>query len=223
MKPRHYWTPEEEALLRRDYADTLTERLAERLGIPMELVYRKAYRLGLKKSAAFHAGPESGRLKPGSTIGAGNRFQKRAKPWNAGMKGLHIGGEETQFKPGHRPQTWVPVGTEVIDSDGYLKRKVRDDAPKGQARHNWKYVHVILWEEHNGPVPKGHAVAFRNGNRADLRIENLELLSRRELMRRNTIHRYPPALKDAIRANGRLRKTIRRQEKHQEASHEEQD
>lgn len=213
MRPRHYWTLEEEAVLRNEYADTLTAALADKLGIPAELVYRKAYRLGLKKSEAFHAGPESGRLKPGSTIGAGSRFQKRATPWNAGMKGLHIGGEETQFKPGHRPQNEVPVGTEVIDSDGYRKRKVRDDAPKGRAYRNWKFAHVILWEEHNGPVPTGHAVTFKNGNRADLRIENLELLSRRELMRRNTIQRYPPALKDAIRTNAQLRRQIRKRER----------
>lgn len=219
--PRHYWTPEEEALLRREYADTPTAALADRIGIPAELVYRKAYRLGLKKSDEFHSGPNSGRLKPGTSTGASGRFQKGIRPWNTGMKGLDVGGRSvgTRFKPGSRPQTWVPVGTEVVDTDGYRKRKVRDDAPQARSYRNWKFVHVILWEEHNGPVPKGHAVVFKDGNRANVCIENLELLSRRELMRRNTIHNYPAPIKDAIRTNASLRRAIRKKEK----QHEEQD
>lgn len=213
-KPRHRWTLEEEAVLRDEYADTLTRDLADRLGIEEELVYRKAYRLGLKKSEAFHAGPDSGRLKPGTSKGASGRFQKGFKPWNTGKKGIDVGGRsaETRFRQGHKPKTWVPVGTEIVDSDGYRKRKVRDDAPKGRAYQNWKFVHVLLWEESNGPVPKGHAVVFTNGKRDDVRIDNLELVSRGELMRRNTIHNYPAPLKDAIRASASLRRNIKKLE-----------
>jgi hypothetical protein len=57
---------------------------------------------------------------------------------------------------------------------------------------------------------------FKNGNKQDVRIENLEMISRQELMRRNTIHRYPPALKEVIRLAGKLKRTI-------EDAHEKQD
>lgn len=110
-------------------------------------------------------------------------FEKGSKPWN---KGTHYvaGGRsaETRFRKGQKPQTWVPVGTEVVDRDGYLKRKVRDDAPPGKSRFNWRFVHVLVWEEHHGPIPDGHAVIFRDGDKANLRIENLALVSRAELL-----------------------------------------
>lgn len=48
-------------------------------------------------------------------------------------------------------------------------------------------------------------------------IDNLELITRAERMRRNSIHRYPPELKSAIRVISKLKRTI------QEVEHEKQD
>lgn len=110
-------------------------------------------------------------------------FAPGVKPWN---KGTHFtaGGRsaETRFRKGIRPRTWVPIGTEVTDRDGYVKRKTRDRLEPGQSRFNWQYVHVLLWEQHHGPRPKHHAVVFRNGDQSDIRIENLALVSRAELL-----------------------------------------
>lgn len=78
-------------------------------------------------------------------------------------------------------------------------------------------MHVLLWEEHHGPVPINMCVCFKDGNKAHIALNNLELLTRAERMRRNTIHRYPEELKSAIRAIGKLKRTIR------EVEHEEQD
>lgn len=126
------------------------------------------------------------------------------------MKGYSPGGRsvETRFKPGSRPQTWVPVGTEVVDSYGYRKRKVRDDAPTGMTRNNWQFVHILLWEQHNGPVPDGHNVVFRDKDRSNVVIENLECISRADNARRNTIHRYPRELKNAIRLAAKLKRLV---------------
>ncbi len=113
--------------------------------------------------------------------GRSGRFSEGHTPWN---KGVHfkVGGSnpKTRFKPGRKPHTWRPVGTEKIDGDGYLLRKVRDDAPLGMAKKNWKPVHVIIWEEHNGAVPEGHIVRFRDGDRTNLDIGNLVLITRKE-------------------------------------------
>jgi hypothetical protein len=114
----------------------------------------------------------------------------------------------TQFTKGARPHTWVPVGTEVVDPDGYRKRKVADDR-NVDSRFNWRYVHVLVWERAHGKVPRGHAIAFRNGNKADLRLDNLELVSRREVMLRNSVHHLPKALADVIQLRGALVRRIR--------------
>ncbi|MCP5428569.1 MAG: HNH endonuclease [Chromatiaceae bacterium] len=53
---------------------------------------------------------------------------------------------------------------------------------------------------------------FRNGDKRDIRLANLELISRSENMRRNQIHRYPPELKQVMQLAGKLRRAI--DEKH---------
>jgi hypothetical protein len=127
------------------------------------------------------------------------------------MKGISLGGEAGWFKPGHRAgraeELYQPIGTERISKDGYLERKVNDALPL-QAR--WRAVHLLEWEAVHGRVPKGHALAFRNGNRRDIRLDNLQLISRRELMARNTVHNLPKPLADTVRLLGALNRKIRR-------------
>ena len=38
------------------------------------------------------------------------------------------------------------------------------------------YEHRLVWEREFGPIPDGHHVHHKNGNKRDNRIENLELL-----------------------------------------------
>jgi hypothetical protein len=155
---RRHWSAADVARLRRDYANTPTEQLARDLDRPTKNVYSKARALRLRKSAEYLASPAACRLRKGDGVGEKSRFRKGQTPWNKGMKGLDIGGKHTRFVKGQMPHTWVPIGTEAVSKDGYIKRKVRDDAPAGQSRHNWKFVHVIVWEEHHGPVPRGYAI-----------------------------------------------------------------
>lgn len=204
---RRRWAPWETIVLRDLYADTPTVELAARLGRTVHQVYRRAFLLGLRKSAAYLAGPHSCRLRRGDNPGVAFCFPKGHRPFNKEMKGWQAGGRaaETMFKPGDRPHTWLPIGTERVSKDGYLQRKVSDT---GHPPRDWRGVHVLAWEEANGPVPAGGVVVFRSADRRDFRPENLELVDRVELMRRNTIHRYPAELKQAIRLVGKLRKAI---------------
>jgi hypothetical protein len=43
-----------------------------------------------------------------------------------------------------------------------------------------RYLHHVVWEEHNGPVPPGHKVCFRDGNHLNCALENLMLLTNDE-------------------------------------------
>lgn len=109
-------------------------------------------------------------------------WQKGHTPWNKGKKGVSYEGmKPTQFKNGHKPHNWVPIGSERITKDGYVQVKIQE----GKFQKNWKGKHILIWEEHNGPVPPGHAVIFGDGNPRNFDIGNLLLVSRKQLVRMN--------------------------------------
>lgn len=207
---RRLWTADEEALLRQRYANEDTAQIAADLGRTVDRVYAKAGALGLSKSEAYmeECLQRCGRER--AERGKASRFKRGQTPWNKGMKGLQAGGraKETQFGKGHMPHNWVPVGTEQV-RDGYLYRKVTDT----RSRRDWKLVHVMLWEQHNGPIPQGMILCFKDGNKRHIELSNLELITRAERMRRNTIHNYPPELRSAIRTVAKLKRTIKEAER----------
>ena len=110
------------------------------------------------------------------------RFQKGHTPFNKGKKGISFPGmEATQFKKGHVPHNWVPIGSERVTKDGIVQVKVQE----GKFQHNWKSKHELIWEEHNGPLPAGHVIIFGDGNRRNFDINNLICVSRAQLVRLN--------------------------------------
>lgn len=210
---RRLWSAADDARLRRWYPDEPTAATAQKLRRTVPATYNRARQLGIKKSAAYFAGPCASRLRRGNAVGAACRFAPGHVPANKGLRRPGWGPgrmKETQFQPGVRRgvavRLYKPIGTERVN-DGYLQRKVNDDLPL-QAR--WRAVHVLLWESVHGPVPPGHAIVFRNGNRADVRLDNLACLSRRELMARNTVHNLPEPLRKAVQLLGALNRQIRR-------------
>lgn len=212
-----FWTDAEVAELRRRYPNERTQDIADDLGRKLQALYTKAQSLGLSKSPEFLASAASGRMVAGTDgarrIGAATRFHSDQTPWNKGRP-YRPGGRspETQFQPGQKPHNAVPIGTYRIQSDGYLQVKVRDT---GYHVTDWEFVHRRVWEAANGPIPHGHVVVFRGPRTTvleEITLDRLELISRIDLMRRNTIHRYPPELKSAMRTLGRLKGAIRKKE-----------
>lgn len=175
-------------------------------------MYGKANSLGLKKSPEFLASANSGRLRKGDRRGAGTRFQKGTEPHNKGVKGWQAGGnaETTRFSKGQKSHNWKPIGSERLTKDGYLQRKVTDT---GYPPRDWRMVHVVLWEESNGPLPEGHILVFRNGNVTDIRLDNLECISRAENMRRNNIHNLPKELVEVCQLKGAITRQINKRAK----------
>lgn len=201
------WTARELELLRAAYPDTPTAALAKSLGRTVKAVYAQAKAHGLSKSAAYLEGPHAFRLRRGD-VGIGHRFKKGLIPWNKGMKGLDIGGKETRFKKGQisgrAAEHCRPIGDERV-VDGYRQRKISNTGSKAQ---RWAMAHVLIWQEANGLLPDGHIVIFRDGNRENLALDNLECISRAENMRRNSYHNYPPEIVQAVQLRSLISKQI---------------
>ena len=125
---------------------------------------RRFRKLGINQVGAFC---HNNKIRTGL-----GRYPKGNVPHNKGKKmPIEWQAKETQFKPGHMPHNYRPVGSERISKDGYIEIKVKD--PK-----TWQPKHRVIWEQHNGTIPKGYIVVFRDGNRRNLDIGNLALASR---------------------------------------------
>lgn len=149
------WSAKAVAALKRRYPHERTDTIAADLGVTVSACYQMARNLGLHKTDEYLASPAACRLRRGDNVGAEYRFKKGQVPANKGLKGVtYEGCMATQFKKGHRGgkalDVYQPIGTERISKDGYVQRKINDDMP---LQKRWRGVHIIVWEEANGPLP----------------------------------------------------------------------
>lgn len=156
----HRFTPEQAKFIEDHVQGRGNEELTDIFNTHFKLDLNVKQIKAFKKNHKLNSGLD-GRFPPGHT------------PFNKDKKGLG-GWEPTQFKRGNKPHNYKPVGTERVNGDDYVDVKVADP-------NKWKGKHILIWEEHNGPVPKGHAVIFGDGNRRNFDPNNMLLVSRAQL------------------------------------------
>lgn len=158
---RHRFTPEQAAYLKEHITGSTRKNLTGQFNKHFDL------QLSLSQITAY--------LKNnGLKSGVDARFHSNQIPHNKGKKGTG-GWAPTQFKTGHKPHNHKPVGTERINTVGYVDVKIAEP-------NKWRAKHLWVWEEANGPVPKGHVVIFGDGNRHNFEPGNLILVSRKQLV-----------------------------------------
>jgi hypothetical protein len=194
-------TQEEEDFIVANYKSMPIKRIAKEIGRSSLLVNNRLRQLGLKV-------PKETRIK---NIEA-SRFKKGQTSYNKGKKQTDYMTPEqiartkkTRFQNGHTPHN-------AYDKDGVISWRV--DARGIEYAHirismgNWQAYHVYLWEQANGAVPKGHVIIFKDGNTKNCRLENLEKISMKENMLRNSIYNYPQELQTAIKLTNKIRKEL---------------
>lgn len=190
--------------------------IAADLQLTVDQVHHKATRMGLKKTPEYLSSPDACRLRRGDKMGEAFRYQPGLRPWNKGMKGLDIGGKTTRFQPGSTPANYRSVGTIRRNSDGMLDIKVADGMRQWVALHRW------VWKLAHGSLPaRDMALAFRDGDTDNCLLQNLELITRRELMQRNSMHNLPKPLAELVQLRGVLNRKINRltKENHEQRDH----
>lgn len=202
------WTERQLTLLRRHYSDMPMQELEQKLHRKRDSIYNKAMELGLERSQEVIA--EQGRRASQHPKAVANRFKKGTVPPNKGKREWQFRSKEgsercrrTQFKPGQQPHNTRPVGYESV-RDGYVYVKV-----EGERKMVLKHRHV--WQQAHGEIPDGYCVSFRDGNRLNCSLENLELISREEAARRTVHAETPEARRQRIdKAQAKLREQDRK-------------
>lgn len=158
----HKFTDEQINFIRKIAPGRYTSEITE--------MFNKHFNLNLKAS-------QIASCKKNHNIKSGidSRFQKGMIPANKGKKGSmspkqYEKCKATMFKKGHMPQNHKQVGSERIDRDGYILIKVAEP-------NKWRPKHRVLWEKTNGPIPKKHRLIFADGNKQNISLDNLILVS----------------------------------------------
>lgn len=144
----------------------------------------------------------------GFKTGRDGRFVKgqQRPPGSGAQKGKP---NATAFKKGNLPHNHQPVGTEITDTDGYLKVKVAEP-------NRWRYKQHLVWEEANGrPMPKGMVLRFLDGDKTNCAPDNLVLITNAEHLQltRTGFNELPAELKPVAVTTAKLEVAIFRRRK----------
>lgn len=109
-------------------------------------------------------------------------FKKGQRSFNKGLKWDDFMSKESQeksrttcFKKNNIPLNHRPVGSERINIYGYCEIKIKEP-------NKWELKHRYLYEKTYGKIPKGYKVIFKDGNKDNVTLENLALVSNAQML-----------------------------------------
>lgn len=104
-----------------------------------------------------------------------SRFKPGNKPWNKGMKGIHLS-PESEFKPGRESATKMSIGSVTVRKRrGHKRAFVKIADP-----NVWSERAKVVWEKHNGKIPKGMVIHHKDRDTLNDNIGNLQMMTRAE-------------------------------------------
>lgn len=188
-------TPEIDKILKQKYLSVPVKVLGDQFGKSFTFVMKRLEQLGLSiPREIVEQRKAATRIQPGSV------------PPNKGKKmpeRLYRELKRTMFKKGNVPMNTLYDGAVRMSykkSIGYKYIRL--------AKNKWVPLHRYNWEQVKGPIPKGMALVFKDGDQMNCDVSNLELITREELMKRNTIHNLPKPIANTILLRGALNRQI---------------
>lgn len=140
------------------------------------------------------------RKRMGWKTGRTGHFQKGSEPVNKGKScpegtgGRHPNARRTQFRKGNEPHNTRYLGHERVSREGYIEVSV--DQPNPHTGYSRRYVlkHRWLWEQANGPLPKGYCLKCMDGDKLNTNPTNWQAIPRALMPRLNGGNRYRSVL-----------------------------
>lgn len=164
MNNKYDYSPEKVTFLKNNVKGISTEELASR--------FNKEFRCDLDKNDIAKM-----KRKLKLTSGLDTKFKKGQSAYNKGKKMSKEQYEKckkTMFKKGNKTYNTRKLFEERIDVDGYTYIKVKEP-------NKWVLKHRWLYEKEKGEIPKGYNLIFADGNKQNLKLDNLLLVSDAEL------------------------------------------
>lgn len=170
----HFFTKKEIAWLKKNYSKFYNKELTKRFNLKFKTdctissIAGKCKILNLKKDEK-HQG----------------QFREGHIPANKGLKWQDYmsdqaikNSRQSTFKIGHKPLNSREIFSERITKDGYIEIKVKEP-------NVWILKQRYVYEQANGPIPKGYKILFADGNKLNCELDNLLLVSAGELLLMN--------------------------------------
>ncbi len=107
---------------------------------------------------------------------ATGQFTPGFTPWNKGLKGVHCS-PASEWKKGMAGRNWLPVGSKRVRH--FRRTNIDRIFVKIAEPNQWREESHLVWEKHNGPIPKGLLAHHIDGNPTNNTIGNLALVSRK--------------------------------------------
>lgn len=120
----------------------------------------------------------------------GQAPHNKGKPCEPGKGGRHANARRTQFRKGGVPQNIRPLWSERLGKNGYIEMKVPLRNPYTGHSTRFMHKHRYLWEQANGPLPKGMALKCLDGDIHNTAPSNWEAIPRAMLPRLAGGNRY---------------------------------
>lgn len=196
------FTLEQDQYLKDNYLDIPVKQMARHLEISSPVVFKRLKKLQLKVPVEISLSRKRKNLfKPGHVpANKGKKMKEFLHPEHIQLLKKH------QFKKGNEPHNTL--------EDGVIRK--RKDTRTGRAylyirvsKGNWKLLQREVYRNEIGPLKKSEVVIFKNGNTLDCRPENLQKISKKENMQRNSIHRYGPEIAKAQFLTKKIERTIK--------------